>query len=144
MTGLAVFCSDRVNFRFRQEQSCPTTADETTPYPTPISENSSANGCSRNFELFSFFRVFIIFFGGGGTCPPTPPPRTPMRTEVASVMQLWYWEINVVILTVIGIAQPKHNPFRLGNFDVAYYSGICDIVVVVFTEGMWYVEITCS
>ena len=58
MTGLAVFCSDKIDFRSRQEQSCPTTTDETTPYPTPISENSSANGCSRNFELFSFFSCF--------------------------------------------------------------------------------------
>jgi len=55
MTGLAVFCSDKIDFRSRQEQSCPTTCrrDDTLP-PTPISENSSANGCSRNFELFSF------------------------------------------------------------------------------------------
>ena len=62
MIGLAVFCSDKIDFRSRQEQSCPTTADETTPYPHPISENSSANGCSRNFELLSFFRVFIKTF----------------------------------------------------------------------------------
>jgi len=55
---LAVFCFDKIDFRSRQEQSCPTAADETTPYPTPISENSSANGCSRNFELFSFFSCF--------------------------------------------------------------------------------------
>jgi len=74
MTGLAVFCSDRVNFRSRQEQSCPTTADETTPYPTPISENSSANGCSRNFEIFSFFLFSLFFFGGGARAPH---PRLP-------------------------------------------------------------------
>jgi len=33
--------------------------DETTPPTHPISENSSANGCSRNFELFLFFSVFF-------------------------------------------------------------------------------------
>ena len=32
--------------------------DETTPLTHHISENSSANGCSRNFELFSFFSCF--------------------------------------------------------------------------------------
>jgi len=41
------------------------------PTPTPISENSSANGCSRNFKLFPFFRVFIKFFGGA--LAPRPP-----------------------------------------------------------------------
>ena len=50
---------DKIIFHSRQIQTCPTTADETIPYPHPISENTSANGCSRNFELFSFFRVFI-------------------------------------------------------------------------------------
>jgi len=44
------------------------------PTTTPISENSSANGCSRNFELFSFFRVLIKKNFGGHV----PPPRTPM------------------------------------------------------------------
>jgi len=40
------------------------------PTPTPISENSSANGCSRNYELFSFFSCFRkIFLGGGGHVP---------------------------------------------------------------------------
>jgi len=38
MTGLAVFCSDKIDFRSRQEQSCPTTADE-TPYPHPHFQN---------------------------------------------------------------------------------------------------------
>ena len=42
--------------------------DDTLPHS--ISENSSANGCSRNFELFSFFHVFINFFGGH--VPPVP------------------------------------------------------------------------
>ena len=39
--------------------------DETTPLTHHISENSSANGCSRNFELFSFFSCFHYFFRGG-------------------------------------------------------------------------------
>jgi len=65
---------DKSDFCSRQEQSCP------TPYPHHTSENSSANGCSRNFELFSFFRVFVNFFflGGGVTSSAPPPPRTPM------------------------------------------------------------------
>jgi len=86
MTELAVFCSDKIDFRSRQMQTCPTTADKTTtpyPHPTPISENSSANGCSRSFELFSFFSCFQQkkFFGGGGHVPPAHPPRTPMPTR---------------------------------------------------------------
>ena len=79
MTELAVFCSDKIDFRSRQMQTCPTTADKTTtpyPHPTPISENSSANGCSRSFELFSFFSRFqqkkFFFWGGGGGHVPRP------------------------------------------------------------------------
>ena len=76
MTELAVFCSDKIDSRSRQMQTCPTTADKTTtpyPHPTPISENSSANGCSRSFELFSFFSCFQQFFFWGGARARGPP-----------------------------------------------------------------------
>ena len=58
-------CSpNKIIFHSRQMQTARRLTNETTPYPTPISKNSSANGCSRNFELFSFFRVFKKNFWG--------------------------------------------------------------------------------
>jgi len=41
------------------------------PTPTPISENSSASGCSRNFELFAFFVFSLKKFWARAPRPPT-------------------------------------------------------------------------
>ena len=65
MTGLAVFCSDKIDFRSRQEQSCPTTANETTPYPHPhLRKLMCVLLCLTHFSIFVRYNYSIWFLNG--------------------------------------------------------------------------------
>jgi len=50
---------DKIIFRSQQEQSCPTAADKTTPYPHPHLRKLLGKWL---FSQFAFFRVFIKNF----------------------------------------------------------------------------------
>ena len=71
MTGLAVFFSDKIDFRSRQEQSCPTTADETTPYPQPHFRKLPGKWLFSQFRAIFIFFVFPLKFFWG-QMPPVP------------------------------------------------------------------------
>jgi len=84
MTGLAVFCSDKIDFRSRKEQFCPTTADETTPYFHPHFRKLLGKWLFSQFRaIFIFFVFSLIFLGAGDTWSPTSPPRTPTFAQQA-------------------------------------------------------------
>ena len=67
------------------------------PTTTPISENSSANGCSRNFELFSFFRVFTKkhFWWA----------RAPRLVRLCSSCHItdWHWTAGCIALYTLAV-----------------------------------------
>ena len=89
MTELAVFCSDKIDFRSRQNADLPDNGrqdDDTLPPPHAHFRKLLGKWLFSQFRAIFIFFVFsakkkFFFLGGGGHVPPAHPPRTPMPTR---------------------------------------------------------------